>query len=156
MPLCKCTNCLRTTTPIIFCGDELQIRVKRSFGGYRMKLCIPRHGKEFLENSFHVTSFYLWNSQPPQLWDCTSIHAFKSSVYAHFFLCDNNETTYFPKNRTNSTYMMYLKIITDIFTYFSHLSFTEIFFMLAQSFELAYLIHLNHLINPIMSQLIFN
>ena len=55
----------------------------RPVRGSRPPLCIPPFRKEFLENSFHVSSSYLWNSLPPVVRNCTTVKSFKRCLHAY-------------------------------------------------------------------------
>ena len=55
----------------------------RPVRGYRFPLNIPPFTKEFSENSFYVTSSYLWNSLSPEVRGCATLYSFKKVLVKH-------------------------------------------------------------------------
>ena len=48
-------------------------------------LCTNCFNLKFLDNSFYVKSSYFWNSLPPMIRHCTTLHSFKKVVFNYLF-----------------------------------------------------------------------
>ena len=55
----------------------------RPVRGYHLPLSTPFFTKEFLQNSVYVKSSYFWNSLPPKIRHCTTLHSFKKVSLNH-------------------------------------------------------------------------
>ena len=82
---CRCSHVktvsIKHTT---YLGDRYIINTStRPARGYRFPLNIPSFTKEFLENSFYVTSSYLWNSLPPEVRGGATLYSFKQVFFKY-------------------------------------------------------------------------
>ena len=44
-------------------------------------LVIPKHDREVLGNSFHITTSYIWNSLPSNIRDLSTLTSFKTALF---------------------------------------------------------------------------
>ena len=73
----------QSKTPTYLADRYIANTSTRPVRGYRLPLNIPPFTKEFLENSFYVTSSYLWNSLPPEVRCCDTLYSFKKVLFKH-------------------------------------------------------------------------
>ena len=57
-------------------------------------LVVPKHDREALGNSFHISTTYIWNSLPSTIRDLPTLASFKTSLYNFIFNLEATSSFY--------------------------------------------------------------